>query len=344
MSTAPGLPTTGDGKPGRSVAYSLFPSSPPGSPSTGDMKPGRSAAHYRSSSSVPGFPTTGEMKQQYPLVRSLIQKDFQKNLYGSFPILVIRNGIIIFLLCSLLALGMRDESVSSDWGLENIGNNLMFMGVFLIFLPLHFIGSLSAETLQGTFRNLSLYPVGINSITSSKLVFSILSVGSLAIITLVSILSPFLIMGVISLRLASYYCVIAALLFIAYFLMIFAGSFHANISAAESGIQNIGAYAFAAVSVSLFLTYWPVRFVFTSIFKVFDPDSTRIGEDQAHVLAGWVAHLSPFEMAFHFSRVYIIGSDVDPVYFLTIPLWLLIGVRGIRHGSRVYMDVFFRRV
>ena len=84
--------------------------------------------------------------------------------------------------------------------------------------------------------------------------------------------------------------------------------------------------------------------VAVAVFKLFDPDAKYVGEYQAHLTAHWISHLSPYDMAFHFSRTYILGSPLDPGYLLCIPVWILIGCLGIRHGSRVYMDVFFRRV
>lgn len=292
----------------------------------------------------PGFPTTDDMKRQYPLFRSLIQKDFKKNHYGNFPVLVIRIGILIFLFFSLLALSMRNDTITADWSSTKLMNNILFIGIVLFLLPVHFIGSLSAETLQGTFRNISLYPVGINTITSSKLVFSILSLTSLGAITLIASLSPFLIMGIITLKTASFYILMTIMVFIAYFVMVFAGSFHANIPASKSGVQNIAGYSFGALCVSLILTYWPMRFVFTSLFKIFDPEANYLGEDRASMIAEWIAYLSPFEMAYHFSSVYVLGADIQPGFFLTIPIWILIAVRGISFGNKVYMDVFFRRV
>lgn len=295
-------------------------------------------------STEPKLPTPDVIRRQYPLVRALVRKDFRKNLYGSFPLLVIRNGILFFLACSLLALGMRNNDFSDRWTSMTVSVSFLLLGISLLIFPVHFIGGMSAETLQGTFRNLSLYPVGINSITTSKLAFSILSTGGLIAISLISILSPFLIMGVFSLKMATFICVISVLIFCTYFLIIFAWSFYANVPAARTGVQNIGAYSFLGLTVSLFLSYWPVRMVATAAFNLFDPGDRYVGETEAVLVAGWISHLSPFDMAFHFVRHFILGSPLDLGYLICIPVWLLIGIHGIRHGSRVYMDVFFRRV
>ncbi len=292
----------------------------------------------------PRFPSTEDMKRQFPLFRAMLLKDFRKNLYGDFPTMLIRYGIILFLFASFIAMGMRNEDISSEWTSNATSEGLVVLGIFMLFFPLHFIGGISAETLQGTFRNISLYPVGINTLTSSKLTYSLISTGSLLIIASFCLLTPFLIMGVLSVKLASFIFVIGALLFIAYFLVIFAGSFYANISAASGGVQNVGGYSFLAMCFSLFISYWPVRMVATAIFKLFDPNAKYVGEHQAHLTAHWLSHLSPYDLAFHFSRTYILGSPLDLWYLICIPVWILIGCLGIRHGSRVYMDVFFRRV
>jgi hypothetical protein len=292
----------------------------------------------------PGFPTSEDMSSQFPLFLALVRKDFRKNLYGDFPTMAIRNGIILFLFCCMVAMGLRDDPYSEAWTSLDVMEMVSIMGIFLLIFPMHFIGGISAETLQGTFRNISLYPVGVNTLTTSKLAYSVLSTGSLLTISLFCILTPFFIMDVITLRLGSYLFIIGGLLFLAYFLTIFAGSYFANISAADDGTQNIGGYGFLSMCGALFLSYWPVRVIMDTIFKMFDPDATYAGVDEAHLIGHYVSHISPYEMAFQYSRSYILGAPLDPGYLICIPLWLLIGIQGIRHGRRVYMDVFFRRV
>ncbi len=113
-------------------------------------------------SNQPEFPSAHIMKRQFPLVRALIRKDFKKNMYGNFPTLVIRNGLFLFLIGSAIAMGMRDDFISSRWDSDMTMYRFAFMTIVLMIFPLHFIGGISAETLQGTFRNVSLYPIGIH--------------------------------------------------------------------------------------------------------------------------------------------------------------------------------------
>jgi len=77
--------------------------------------------------------------------------------------------------------------------------------------------------------------------------------------------------------------------------------------------------------------------------QVFDPGHRFVAEHQAGDFALLVSHLSPLEMAFRFSRMFILGSPLDLGYLICIPIWLFIGFHGVRYGSKVYMDVFFRR-
>jgi len=292
----------------------------------------------------PHFPTVPEMKRQYPLVRALVEKDLVwgdlEHLFSS----LIRLGIFFFILFSVFALGMRDSDFSDGWSQESVTTLALILGFFfLFFVTFGFMWSVNYEALQGTFRTLSLYPIGIGSITTSKLGFMTLVVGAGTVTIMFSTLLPFLIMDVISLRIMSYYMVMTVLFFLAFLLCSSAGAYYANISAAKSGKQSIASFSFLGLVVAALLSYWPVFSFLSVTFAIFDHNERFVGPETANILAWLISHLSPLDMAFHFGRHYILGIPLDPGYLICIPVWFYIAFQGIKTGPRVYMDVFFRR-
>lgn len=289
------------------------------------------------------FPTRDEIMKQSSLVKALVQKELVWESGGNLATNLIRIAIITFFFAALMAGGMRDEEFSNDWDELTVSTLSIIMGCVFLTITLGFGGSLGAETMRGTLRTLSLYPIGINSITSSKLIYITLIVGTGMMIFLATLFLPFWIMGIISARLFSYYMLNALLFILAYVIITSTGAFYANISASRSSTQMISNYSFMGFVAALLLSFWPVYIILTLIFRIFDPNDTFVSDETAKIIALAASRLSPLEMAYQFSRQYILGLTVDPSYLVCIPIWIAVAIYGIKHGRSVYMDVFFRR-
>jgi len=291
----------------------------------------------------PHFPTPGEMKKQFPIVKALTEKDFIWENMGNIGSNLIRMGIMLFIIFSIVAAGLRNNEYGDDWTEENVSHLTLIVGLFLMIVPFGFALSMGSESLQGTFKTISLYPIGINAIISSKLVYVGIVATAFSLIFIFSMLVPFWVMGMISFKFLTFFIMVTVLLLFAQFLCTMAGAFYSNLRAALTKEQHIPYYTSMGFLGAIMVSYWPVYVVISTFKKIFDPDGTYLDTEGAEFLAYSVGHLSPFEMAFHFSQHYILGTTLDLSFFLVIPIWLFIAYIGIKSGPMVYMDVFFRR-
>jgi len=288
------------------------------------------------------IPTLSEIKRQFPLFKALVIKDIKLMNRNGILSAYLKFGIVIFLTMSLFAFGSYGEEYSSQWDEDSFFLMMSLVIPSSMSLLLFFTGEITSETFKGTFRTVSLYPVGFNNLISSKIAYEVLTISIPLLILFVSGLLPFYILGIIPLQIIGYFVGSTLLFNLAFLLVIGAGAYYSAIPASYRS-QQIYASVGYAFTLARLLSYWPVRAIFTLLFGTLDPNERFFNEETAAAIASGVSRFSPFEFAYRLSKHYILGDAFDLSYLLSVALFLLIALRGVRYGPRVYMDVFFRR-